>query len=386
MSRTSCGLPVVVLVTILTLSALYAPQPLLPLLANEFQISRDLAASLTTIAFLPLSIAPLLYGRVLSAFTPRQLLRWSVLILAISELLFPLCSGLWTLFAVRLLQGLMIPAILTAMMTYVSSESATAEIRRTMGIYIASTIIGGLLGRTMSGSIATLLGWHYSFYILGGSLLIGFLLLGFLAPGQPPQGAQPRGQIMAIMKQKNPRRTYLTIFCMFFVFAAIMNYLPFRVAELDAGASEMRIGFMYSGYLLGIFTALNSVRLSRLLGGTTRTMVIGLIGLTLALAGMLPSDTTPLFWFMFPFCGSMFLVHSIASGYLNSLGLANKGMVNGLYVAFYYGGGMLGSSLPGPVYHNFGWTAFILLLSIVTLSGILAAAGLEKPQPNVPII
>lgn len=372
-------MPVVILITILTLSALYAPQPLLPLLATEFQISRDLAASLTTIAFLPLCIAPLLYGRILSSFTPRQLLRWAVLILAITVLLFPLCSTVWSLFTVRLLQGLMIPAILTAMMTYVSTECAVGEIRQTMGIYIASTIFGGLLGRTMSGSIASLIGWHYSFYILGCSLLIGFLLLGFLSPGQPPQKDHRRGQILDILRKKNPRRTYITVFCMFFVFAAIMNYLPFRVTELDATASEMRIGFMYSGYLLGIVTALNAVRISRFLGGTARTMMIGLAGLILALAGMLNPGTTTLFLFMFPFCGAMFLVHSLASGYLNNLGLKNKGMVNGLYVAFYYGGGTLGSSLPGPIYHHFGWPAFIVLLAILAIGGIIAASGLDRP-------
>lgn len=381
MTRPSHALPVVILITVLTLSALYAPQPLLPLLANEFAISRDLAAALTTIAFLPLCIAPLLYGRILSAFTPRQLLRIAVLILAMAEFLFPLCSSVATLFAVRLLQGLMIPAILTAMMTYVSTESASGEIRRTMGIYIASTIIGGLLGRTLSGSIATLLGWHYSFVILGASLLLGFALLGFLSPGQPPEGIRPRGQVLEILRDKNPRRIYLTVFCMFFVFAAIMNYLPFRVAELDASASEMRIGFMYSGYLLGVVSALNAVRLSQRLGSATRAMVIGLCGLILAMAGMLIPGTTALFLFMFPFCGSMFLTHSVASGHLNSLGLKNKGMVNGLYVSFYYGGGMLGSSLPGPVYEHFGWPAFILLLATLTVGGIIAAAGLDRGEP-----
>lgn len=273
----------------------------------------------------------------------------------------------------------MIPAILTAMMTYVSSESATGEIRRTMGIYIASTIIGGLLGRTMSGSIATLFGWHYSFYILGGSLLIGFLLLGFLSPGQAPEGTRPPGQVLELLREKNPRRIYITVFCLFFVFAAVMNYLPFRATELDSSASEMRIGFMYSGYLLGIVTALNAVRLSKYFG-TCRIMILGLSGLILALTGMLIPGTTPLFLFMFPFCGSMFLVHSVASGYLNSLGLKNKGMVNGLYVAFYYGGGMLGSSLPGPVYLHFGWPAFILFLVILTSCGIIAASGLDRPH------
>ena len=139
---------------------------------------------------------------------------------------------------------------------------------------------------------------------------------------------------------------------------------------------------MYSGYLLGIVTALNAVRLSKYFG-TSRIMILGLSGLILALTGMLIPGTTALFLFMFPFCGSMFLVHSVASGYLNSLGLKNKGMVNGLYVAFYYGGGMLGSSLPGPVYQHFGWPAFILFLVILTSCGIIAASGLDRPQEQV---
>ena len=74
-------MPVVIFITVLTLSALYAPQPLLPVLAKQFMVSRDLAATLTTVAFLPLSIAPLLYGYILESFTPRQMLSFGELYL-----------------------------------------------------------------------------------------------------------------------------------------------------------------------------------------------------------------------------------------------------------------------------------------------------------------
>jgi len=67
----------------------------------------------------------------------------------------------------------------------------------------------------------------------------------------------------------------------------------------------------------------------------------------------------------------MFLVHATASGWLNKLAGSSKGVVNGLYVAFYYGGGVVGSSLPGLVYHGYGWSGFLLSLAVVALLGCL---------------
>ena len=48
--------------TIMVLSVLYAPQPLLPVLSLEFDISREAAAALTTVTFIPLALATLAYG------------------------------------------------------------------------------------------------------------------------------------------------------------------------------------------------------------------------------------------------------------------------------------------------------------------------------------
>ena len=370
-------MPVVIYITILALSALYAPQPLLPVLASEFGVSHDAAAALTTVAFLPLSIAPLVYGYILESFTPRQMLKVAVFLLAISELLFMAGDSFPVLLGLRLFQGMLIPAMLTALMTYVSIETEASQLRKMMAIYIASTIMGGFLGRLMSGSIATLFGWRYSFLILGISLLAGFFLLGRLKEGRRPQTVKPKANlIFSILRQKSFLKLYVTVFCFFFVFAAIMNFLPFRMTELDSTASEMRIGFMYSGYALGVLTAIFSVRIADRLGGALRTMACGLLVFGVALAGMVIADVLVLFAFMFLFCGSLFLVHSVASGHVNSLASENKGMVNGLYVAFYYCGGMFGSSLPGLAYRAYGWPVFIMILLAIVAFGLLTVMTL----------
>jgi predicted MFS family arabinose efflux permease len=48
-----------------------------------------------------------------------------------------------------------------------------------------------------------------------------------------------------------------------------------------------------------------------------------------------------------------------------------KGIVNGLYIAFYYAGGVIGSFFPGYVYRSYGWTFFILTLIAVALCALV---------------
>jgi YNFM family putative membrane transporter len=73
----------------------------------------------------------------------------------------------------------------------------------------------------------------------------------------------------------------------------------------------------------------------------------------------------------------MFLVHATASGLVNRLVPGNKGMVNGLYVAFYYGGGTLGSYLPGYAYRYWGWQGFLLVLLGVTALALGSLRGMK---------
>lgn len=364
----------VILTTILTLSALYAPQPLLPVLAREFGISRDAAAFLTTIAMLPLSVAPLAYGYLLQAIPAHRLLRIGVLLLGLSELGFAAAGSYPQLLGLRLFQGLLIPALLTALMTYVSQVSSGATVQRAMGTYVAATILGGFLGRLVSGGIASLWGWRYSFLLLALSLGICFVLLARLREAPALNLARPRpALVLEVLRRPYFSRAYLAIFCLFLVFAAVMNFLPFRLTEISGQASEFHIGLMYSGYLMGIVTALLAVRIGRKLGGEVRAMVLGLALYTLALFGFGVGHPPVLFAVMFLFCGAMFLVHATASGWLNRQAGGHKGVVNGLYVAFYYGGGVIGSSVPGLLYHRFGWHGFLVLLLVTAGCGLLLA-------------
>lgn len=365
--------------TILTLSALYVPQPLLPVLTAEYGVTRETAALLTTIAFVPLSLAPLFYGALLESVSARRMLRLAVLLLAGTEVLMFLVEPFAGLMAVRLVQGLLIPAMLTSLMTYTAQVTASSDMARAMAWYIAATILGGFAGRALSGLIASLLHWRFSFLFLGGGLLLAWFWLGRIADAGTLKIARPDLQAVSrVMRHPLALTTYAMVFCFFLVFAAIMNYLPFRLTELSSNADEFRIGLAYSGYLMGIVVSLNAVRIHRRCGGPERAMIGGLGFFLLALAIMALPQIAALVGGMFLLCGASFLTHATATGYLNRHATQHKGVVNGLYVSFYYGGGAVGSYLPGYLYRAFGWDGFILALCLVLVTALLLAVRLAR--------
>ncbi len=376
--------------TILALSALYVPQPLLPVLTAEFGVARETAALLTTIAFIPLCLAPLFYGALLETVSSRRMLRVAVLLLAVTEALMYVVEPFAGLLVLRLIQGLLLPAILTSLMTYVSQVTEKADMARAMAWYIAATILGGFAGRAFSGLIASLMHWRFSFLFLGLGLLVAWFWLGRIADAGSVKIARPKLKAgSSVLADPLVRTIYAMVFCFFLVFAAVMNFLPFRLTELSTRADEFRIGLAYSGYLMGIVVSLNAVRIHQRFGGAERVMVCSLVLFILAMLVMIVPQVATLVGGMFLLCGASFLTHATATGYLNRHVTQHKGAVNGLYVAFYYGGGAIGSFLPGYAYRGFGWSGFMVVLIVVLVIALLLAvrlsrmAALLRTVPNV---
>lgn len=373
---------IIVFVTISTFSAIYAPQPLLAVLAKSFRVDAAHASLITTATLLPLGVAPLFYGLLLESVPAERVLVIAAAVLGIASLGLA-ASGTYPVFmAFRLVQGLCAPAVLTCCMTLaagVGKAGATSgeELRRAMSVYIAATIFGGFFGRFMAGTLSTLLDWRVAFLGLGATLLAGALLVTRLDVDDAAvyTKMQPR-TLWRVLRMPGFLRMYAIVFCVFFVFASLLNFLPFRLDDLGGGFSEFRIGAMYSGYLVGIVVSLLAPRTMRLLGGEMRAVLLGLAIFLLITPVFAVAGTGLAFACMFVFCGGMFQVHSTAPGLLQRVAGNHRGVVNGLYLSFYYVGGAVGTSAPGIVYEHFGWEVFVLLLTGVLLLALVLAVSL----------
>lgn len=113
-------------------SLLYAPQPLLPTLAGEFGVTPAEISLVITVTFLPLALAPLFYGYVLEHVSTRPMLIISGVLLGVLQAGIALAED-WPLFlSLRLAQGLILPALLTALMTYAASMVPSDQIRQSL--------------------------------------------------------------------------------------------------------------------------------------------------------------------------------------------------------------------------------------------------------------
>ena len=90
------------------------------------------AWSTMTVAMLPLAFAPALYGYFLQAIPARLMLTVALSLLALDQLCFYFVDEFWQLIVLRLCQGMLLPAIFTALMTYCASMVPAPMVRRAM--------------------------------------------------------------------------------------------------------------------------------------------------------------------------------------------------------------------------------------------------------------
>jgi len=362
----SRNLLIALITTMIAFSTLYIPQPILPLLADRFGVSAGEAGLLMTVVMLPLAVAPVLYGYFLQAIPARLMLQVALSLLALNQVCFYFADEFWHLLTLRFLQGLLLPAIFTALMTYCASMVPAMLVRRAMGLYIGATILGGFIGRLAGGFFASSFDWRIAFVAMGVMQLLPLLLLTKVDSDADINFARldPKS-IVRVLGDRNYRFMFLALASIFFVYSGILNIVPFHLQDIDPQTTPFIISMLYLGYLVGVPISFFSESISRLLGDERKGLLLGLAihasGLTMLLVVALQG----LIFTMFFLAAGFFLIHALLSGLANHLAREHRGVVNGVYVSIYYFSGALGSWLPGYLYEGIGWHGMIVIFTLI---------------------
>ncbi len=377
------NLAIVVYCTIVGFAVLYTTQPLLPLLAEQWHRPIGDTALLTTATMIPLALGPLMYGYVLEHVSTKHMLTASFSVLTLAQFALGLGPDYPVFLLLRAIQGLMLPAIFTALMTYSSAAGGQEKTRRNITIYIAATILGGYCGRVLTGLLTDLINWQAAFLFWAFAALVATWLTTRLASDPRLRlGKVHLAEIRELARRPIYAEGLASAFLLFFVFAAVLNFLPFHMRDNDPGISQSAIALVYTGYLVGVAIALGSLRLIHLFGGERRTLVAGSLVYLLGTAAFALPGNQLAYVTMLVFAAGMFTLHSVLSAFLNHLETERKGLINGLYVSAYYTGGAMGSYFPGFIYQYVGWPAFVafMLLLLVVLT-VLSLLLRHAPKP-----
>lgn len=360
------NLAIALIATVVSFGTLYIPQPMLPLLAEGFGVSAGEAGLLMTVTMLPLAFAPIVYGYILQAVPAKLMLLVALGLLALNQACFYFATEFWHLIGLRLLQGLLLPAIFTALMTYCASMVPAAMVRRAMGYYIGATILGGFTGRLVGGVFASSFDWRSAFLAMGLMQLLPLLLLLRVDADTDINFARldPKS-IWRVLQNRNYRYMFLSLATIFFVFSGVLNNLPFHLQDMNPDATPFIISMLYLGYLIGAPVSFLSEAIGNRLGDARKGLLLGLAVHSFGLVMLLLVAFEGLVILMFLLAAGFFLIHALLSGLANHLASEHKGVVNGLYVSIYYFSGAMGSWLPGYLYEGLSWGGMILALLFI---------------------
>ncbi len=375
---------ILLLTTVLTFSTLYVPQPILPLLAEDFSVSGSEISLLISLTLFPLGLTPIVYGYLIDNISARTILHWFIGILAVTELSLAFVMDFRIMLGLRLLQGLLLPAIFTAIVTYISNLSAAHQRQKSVSRYIAATITGGFAGRFITGLISDFSDWRTAFIVWSIGLLIAWSLLWKLQKDIPAQcNSLEISGIWQMFKRPLHFRVYLTVSIVFFGFASALNVLPFRIKDISPEATESLIASAYMGYLMGVLVSLNAQRICARLGSEINSTILGILTFGVGFLLFTSTNLIIIIFAVFIFSTGFFLMHSTLSAYINHHTQSQRGVANGLYISFYYTGGSLGSYFPLIIYHNWGWYPYLILVIISTMLGLSIVLGLNEAEKKL---
>ncbi|MEJ6549760.1 MULTISPECIES: MFS transporter [unclassified Corynebacterium] len=354
-------------------NAMYLTQSVLPAIHDGLGVSPTTAAltvSATTgmlaVAVIPVSILSERVGR-------RRVLQVSVLVATALSLLLAAAPGIGTLVGLRALQGVAVAGVPAVMMSFLSEEIRQDHLGRVMGLYIAGTTLGGLLGRLVPSGVLEFTDWRGAVLVGGAvALLLGLVCAWALPPQRhfTPKTITLRHELAAFRRHWRDRRLvalFILPFLMMGVFVSLYNYLGFRLTG-DFGLPEAVAGTVFVLYLSGTWS---SARAGTLVTkyGAARVLVTGVALATLGLLLALVPNLAVTVCGVLVFTASFFAVHSTASTLVGQIADRDRAEASSTYVMSYYLGSSVVGWLSGYLFEA-GWATLVLSLAALQIAAL----------------
>ncbi len=365
---------------------MYSPQALLKTISEEFGSGMTSSGMLIGIFMFSMAVSPLFVGILLDKTGVRRALLASAGLLAASGALIYTATSFGWLLGVRFLQSLIMPLGLTAIMSAVSSLFRHMDLSRAMAGYIACNLVGSLIGRIAGGWLAELMGWRAAMAVFSVTMLAALVMIFvFLKDNRQHHGrVHTPAEYLGVLRLPGVPSLLFVEACGIFVFAAMGNLIPFRMAELGTVDSG-HVGLMYLGYAVGLAAAMCLNPLTALFRGTARLLPAAAVFYAVCLCLILIDSRMVLFasvWFL---ALGEFILHSFCPGLINrrTAGVFDRGLVNALYLSCYYVGGVLGSLIPMHLYSRCGWSAAYAVMQAVLICSTLVIVRAVRRYPDL---
>ncbi|PIC86929.1 MFS transporter [Sporosarcina sp. P20a] len=362
--------------SVLIFAAMYAIQPLLPILTKQFNVSvstASLAMSVNTIG--------LIFGLVILGFYSDRMgrsvfVKISVLVTALLFIPMFMTNSFTIILVLRFIQGFAMAGVLAAALAYINEEINERVVSVATALYISFNGTGGMLGRFVTGYLAERWSWELSLQLL---TVIGVAVFIFLLVVLP-KSIHFEPSVESIKKDmegfgihlKNP--ALLIVFGLGIVlqlsFTGMWTFLPFHLTDSPFSMTLDEVSYIYFAYAFGIIGAPLAGSIASKVGMTP----IRFIGVILLAVGCLLTIPTTLPLIIIGYCViclGFFSAHSLTAASVSKEATHHKGSASSLYLVSYYIGMAAGSTLVTPLWQFAGWTGLAMFSAVVPVVYVL---------------
>ena len=373
-----------------TFSLLYSVQPLLPTLADEFQVNAATSSLALSVASGALALSMLAAAALADRKGRRPAMVASVVASSLISLLVPLCPTFPLFLGVRLLLGAALAGLPAVAMAYLAEEVSAETLGAAMGIYIAGNALGGMSGRLTVGLLTHASSWRTALAVQGGICLLASLWFARNLP--PSRHFRPSDvdmeaairNIRAALASPALRPLFAIPFLLMGSFSALYNYIAFLLMKPPYSLDHAQVGWIFLLYLVGM---IGSAALGRLADrvGRARILPLGIVlqgcGAVVTLLPGLWTKVAGVGLFTFGFFGA----HATASGWVGARSGELKATAATLYLLAYYAGVTFGGWIGGYFWIHLGWGGVVLMCSLAVAGALgvalrIGAASMRPPR------
>jgi MFS transporter, YNFM family, putative membrane transport protein len=348
----------------LTLVDLFATQAILPALARSYGVTPaqiGVAANASTIG---MAIAGLLVGALGHRIDRRRGVWLSLALLAIPTMLLASAPNLTIFALLRIAQGLCMASAFTLTLAYLGERCSKADAAGALAAYVTGGVASNLIGRLCAATVASFAGAEATFWFFAALNLAGAVLAYVALTGMQPMAAmaEPGRRLWSAwadhLGDPKLRRAFAVGFLILFGFIGTFTYIGFVLAAPPLALSMMATGLVFFVFLPSMITTpLAGAAVTRF--GAQRVLpwalIIALAGLALLLVQSLP---VVLLGLVLVGVGTFF-AQAVATSYVGRRAKRDRAAASGLYLSFYYSGGLVGAALIGQLFDRSGWNAAV---------------------------
>lgn len=375
---------------------LYCTQPLLPLLAHNFQASKTGVGMTVSAATMGVAVSAPVFGAITERLARKRVIVVSILGVSIPTLLAATSTSLAQLIFWRFLQGIMVPGIIAVVVTYIGEEWPPERVALIMSFYVSGTALGGFIGRISAGILADQFSWRVSFLALGAASLVGAATVAAWLPHgrrrtHHPLTGNSRNQnfMRGVKKMFQNRRLVATFaigFNVLFSLVGVFTWITFYLSAQPFFLSTTALSSLFFVYLIGLFVTpgagflITRVGLRAGIGGAICCSMVGVL-FTLA-------HTFPLVILGLTMLSSgVFIAQTASQSHLRvAAPPESRVTAAGIYITCYYLGGTAAGIVPGAFWAFGKWpacVAFIVFMQLIALT--IAFVGWRIPVlPHSP--